>query len=80
MISPCLTPAFSAVIPVYNSGPYLRPAIESALAQTTPPVEIIVIDDGSTDGSAEVAESFGPPVKVLRQSNRGQGAARNAAM
>ena len=52
MISPDFIPTFSAVIPAYNSGPYLRPAIESALTQTTPPAEIIVIDDGSTDGSA----------------------------
>jgi GT2 family glycosyltransferase len=75
-----MAPSFSVVIPSFNAGPYLRPAIESALAQTTPPMEIIVIDDGSTDGTIEVARSFGPPVKVHCQSNHGQGAARNVGM
>ena len=71
---------FSVVIPTYNSGPYLRIALESVLAQTTPPAEIIVIDDGSTDDSPAVARSFGPRVQVHCQANRGQGAARNVAM
>jgi GT2 family glycosyltransferase len=50
------------------------------LNQTYPPLEIIVVDDGSTDNSAEIAESFGPPVRVFRQENRGESVARNVAI
>lgn len=67
----------SVVIPCYNAGPFLKETLESALHQTAPPAEIIVVDDGSTDGSAEVAESFGPPVRVIRQPNSGESVARN---
>ena len=67
----------SIITPCYNAGPYLRPAIESALNQTKPPHEVIVIDDGSTDDSASVAESFGGRVHVIRQENRGESVARN---
>lgn len=71
------SPRISVVIPVFNGERFLAEAIRSALSQTLPPYEILVIDDGSTDGSAEIAESFGPPVRVLRQENRGEAAARN---
>ncbi len=57
----------SVIIPCYNAEPFLKATIESALNQTFPPLEIIVVDDGSTDNSAEIALSFGPPVKVIRQ-------------
>ena len=67
----------SVVIPCYNGAPFLRETIESALAQTSPPLEILVIDDGSTDESAAIAESFGPPVRVVRQHNQGESVARN---
>lgn len=67
----------SVVIPVYNGMHYLAAAIDSVLAQSLPPVEIIVVDDGSTDVSAGVACSFGPPVRVLTQANLGPAAARN---
>ncbi len=70
-------PAFSVVIPVFNGSGYLARAIESALAQELPPLEVIVVDDGSTDGSAGVADSFGPPVRCVRQENAGPAAARN---
>ena len=67
----------SVVIPVYNCERYLAEAIESVLAQTHPPEDIIVIDDGSTDGSAKVVARFSPKVQYHWQSNAGAGAARN---
>lgn len=67
----------SVVIPCYNGAPFLRETIESALAQTVPPLEVIVVDDGSTDDSAALAESFGEPVRVIRQPNQGESVARN---
>ena len=59
-------PRVSIVIPCHNYGHVLADAIESALAQTTPPLEVIVIDDGSTDDSHEVASRFVPAVEVAR--------------
>ncbi|MBA2380383.1 MAG: glycosyltransferase family 2 protein, partial [Blastocatellia bacterium] len=67
----------SVVIPCYNAAPFIRDTIDSVLCQTRPVDEVIVIDDGSVDGSADIAESFGGPVRVIRQSNRGEGGARN---
>ena len=70
-------PSVSIITPCYNGARYLRETIESALAQTRPPLEMIVIDDGSTDDSAAIAESFGEPVRVIRQKNQGESVARN---
>ena len=67
----------SVVIPVYNRANLLPATLRSLLAQTVPAGEILVVDDGSTDGTAEVAESFGATVRVIRQANAGPGAARN---
>lgn len=67
----------SVIIPVYNGERYLAEAIESVLAQTYRPIEIIVVDDGSTDGSADVAQRFPPPVRYRFQPHSGAGAARN---
>lgn len=67
----------SVITPCYNGARYLADTLRSALAQTSPPAEIIVIDDGSTDDSATIAESFGPPIRVIRQANRGESVARN---
>jgi glycosyltransferase involved in cell wall biosynthesis len=67
----------SCIIAVYNGRQYLAEAIESLRAQSRPIDEIIVVDDGSTDDSAEIAAGFGPPVVVIRQKNAGQSAARN---
>lgn len=69
--------SISVITPCYNGARYLGETIESALAQTQPPLEVIVVDDGSTDDSAAIAESFGPPVRVIRQSNQGESVARN---
>lgn len=70
-------PTVSCIIAVYNGRQYLAEAIESILAQSRPVDEIIVVDDGSTDDSADIAAGFGPPVRCLRQRNAGQSAARN---
>ena len=70
-------PSISVVIPCYNAAAFLRATIESILGQTHPVLEVIVVDDGSTDDSANIAESFGPPVRVIRQPNQGESAARN---
>ncbi len=67
----------SVVIPCFNREKSLGDAITSALRQTLPAAEIVVVDDGSTDGSAAVAECFGPPVRVIRRANGGAAAARN---
>ena len=67
----------SVIIPVYNGERYLAEAIGSALAQSYRPFEIIVIDDGSTDGTGQVVKPFIPPVRYFYQANGGTGAARN---
>lgn len=69
---------FSIIIPSYEQKDFLPDAIESALAQTYKDIEVIVIDDGSTDGSLEIAQKY--PVKVIKQSNRGLAAARNTGI
>jgi glycosyltransferase involved in cell wall biosynthesis len=72
-------PLVSVIIPVFNGERFLAQAIESVLAQDHRQVEIIVIDDGSTDGSREVAEAF-EDVIVIASSNSGAGAARNLGL
>lgn len=72
-------PTVSAVVTTYNSADYVHRALESILAQEYPASEIVVVDDGSHDGTADVIEArFGDRVRVLRQpENRGPNAARN---
>lgn len=67
----------SCVIPVYNGAPFLAESIQSVLSQTLPPLEVIVVDDGSTDATPAVAQAFGSQVRYLRQDNAGPAAARN---
>jgi glycosyltransferase involved in cell wall biosynthesis len=77
-----MTPSVTAILPVFNGRRFLRDAVQSVLLQTLPPVELIVVDDGSTDGSLEELESLtepSVPIRVLRQANQGQSAARNLA-
>jgi glycosyltransferase involved in cell wall biosynthesis len=74
-----VNPLVSVLIGVYDGAPYLGESIESVLAQDYEPIELIVVDDGSTDGSGDVARSF-PGVYVIRQANAGNGAARNRAV
>ena len=74
-------PRISVVIPTYNSRHFVGRAITSSLGQTLPPAEIIVIDDGSTDGTREfIQKEFGDRVVYLYQDNQGEGAARNAGI
>jgi glycosyltransferase involved in cell wall biosynthesis len=68
----------SVVIPVRNGEKHIAATIESVLAEELDAIEIIVVDDGSTDRSADVAESFGPTIRCLRREARGFAAARNA--
>jgi glycosyltransferase involved in cell wall biosynthesis len=70
----------SIIIPCYNSELFVREAIESALAQTYRNIEVIVVDDGSTDGSLEVIKSFGKRIQWLTGPNRGACYARNKAL
>jgi len=70
-------PTVSVVIPCHNAAPFLRETLDSVLSQTQPALEVIVVDDGSTDDSAAIAESYGPPVRVIRQANGGESVARN---
>src|SRR5271155_1031910 len=72
-----MEPAISVIIPVYNGCKYLREAISSVLEQNPAPLEVLVVDDGSSDRSAEVSGEFGSPVRVISQEHRGAGAARN---
>jgi glycosyltransferase involved in cell wall biosynthesis len=68
----------SAVISLYNKAPHILRAIESMRTQTVPPDEIIVVDDGSTDGGGDLAASRGDRrLRLIRQENRGESAARN---
>ena len=65
------------IIPAFNAAAYIAEAIESALAQSHPASQIIVVDDGSTDDTALVAEKFGDAVMLLLQANAGVSTARN---
>lgn len=74
-------PLVSIIIPCHNAAPWLAETLESALAQTWPEKEIILVDDGSTDGSLAIASTFSPRgVRVLSQPNLGASAARNAGL
>ena len=64
-------PLVSAVIPTYNHAHFLGDAINSAIDQTYPNVEILVVDDGSTDNTQEVISKFAEQVVYIRQENRG---------
>jgi len=67
----------SVVIPVYNGAEFIADAVDSVLAQTAPPLETIIVNDGSTDGTARILAAFGDRVTVITQSNKGVPATRN---
>ncbi|MEO6392805.1 MAG: glycosyltransferase [Pyrinomonadaceae bacterium] len=75
-----MTPTVTVIIPVFNQARFVRQAVDSALAQTRVPIELIVINDGSTDETATELASYEsePRVRVIAQENRGVAAARNA--
>lgn len=67
-------------MPAYNARPFIEDAIRSVLNQDYPNLELVVVDDGSKDGTPDAAEQFGSRVKVLRQDNSGPAAARNSGI
>lgn len=67
----------SAIIPAYNREATVAKAVESALAQTYRDLEVIVVDDGSKDGTLDALSNFGSAIRVVRQANAGPSAARN---
>ncbi|MBI3572977.1 MAG: glycosyltransferase family 2 protein [Candidatus Kerfeldbacteria bacterium] len=76
-----MAPRISVVLPLYNAGPYLRPAIDSILNQTYSDFELIIIDDGSTDGSDKVIASYHDPrIRVYTQENKGVMASLNRGL
>jgi glycosyltransferase involved in cell wall biosynthesis len=72
-------PTISVAMPAFQAERWIAATLESVLAQTSPPEEIVVVDDGSTDATAEIAAGFGDPVRVVRQPNGGAPAAYNRA-
>lgn len=70
----------SVIIPNYNRAAVIGETIENMLRQSLPPSEVIVVDDGSTDDSVQIIQSFGDRVTLLQQPNKGPGAARNAGL
>ena len=72
--------SISTVIPAYNAAEHIARTIESVLAQSLQPDEIIVVDDGSTDGTADMVKKYGDKVRYIHQQNAGVSAARNAGI
>jgi glycosyltransferase involved in cell wall biosynthesis len=70
-------PLISCIVPVFNGERFLAEALDSILGQTYRPLEVIVVDDGSTDATAELAAGYAPRVTCLRQDNRGAASAKN---
>ena len=73
-------PLVSVVIPAYNAAGFVRRAVDSVLAQTFADFELLVVDDGSTDGTREVLAGYGDRLRVLAQPNGGPAAARNQGL
>jgi glycosyltransferase involved in cell wall biosynthesis len=70
----------SVIIPTYNRSEYLHQALESIFTQSVSPFEIIIVDDGSTDNTADIVRVFGPKVRYFRQDHKGVSAARNLGL
>jgi glycosyltransferase involved in cell wall biosynthesis len=73
-------PLISCIIPVFNGERYLGEALDSILAQTYQAIDLIVIDDGSTDGTGELVARYGDRIRYFRQNNEGAPKARNAGL
>lgn len=74
------TPLVSVIIPAYNCASSIRKAVESVLTQTHQILDVIVVDDGSTDGTPDLLATLGNGIRWVRQANRGPGAARNSGL
>lgn len=70
----------SCIVPVYNGERFVAAAVESILAQTYRPIELLVVNDGSTDNTTKVLDKFGNQLQVVYQENAGQAAARNRGL
>ncbi len=70
----------SVIIPAFNAEKYVRETLDSVLAQTYPALEVIVVDDGSTDSTPSILSEYGERIRVIRQPNRGSAVARNVAV
>jgi hypothetical protein len=77
--APAPVPTFSVIIAAYQATGTIGEAVESALSQTVPPLDVVVCDDGSTDDLAAALEPYCERIVLVRQENRGEGAAKNAA-
>lgn len=75
-----MTADVSVIVPCYNAARYIGAALESVLNQSHRPREILVVDDGSTDASADAIARYGAAVQYMRQDNRGISAARNLGL
>jgi len=75
-----MLPKVSIIIPVYNCEKYIRECVESALAQDYENIEVIVVDDGSTDATPEILKEFGDKIRYIRQENQGAAAAFNRGL
>ena len=73
-------PLVSIIIPIYNGSNYMREAIDSAIAQTYENIEIIVVNDGSTDNTEEIAKSYGDKIQYYKKENEGVATALNLAI
>jgi hypothetical protein len=74
------TPTFAVLIAAYQAERTIESAIDSAIAQTAPPEQVIVVDDGSTDATAELVARYGASVRLIRKSNGGAASAQNAGL
>ena len=70
----------TVIIPVFNGEAWVRQAIDSARGQTVPPLEVIVVDDGSTDGTPAILAEYGTKIRAIRTTNEGVAAARNTGL
>ena len=73
-------PLLTVIIPVYNGERFLEDAVHEVHKQGDPNYELIVVDDGSTDGTRELAERFAESIQYVHQDNRGPAAARNVGL
>ena len=79
-IDKVLRPLVSVIIPTHNAKKYVLEAIDSVLKQNYAPIEILLIDDGSTDGTAELVQREMPQVRIIQQANVGVAGARNTGL